>query len=98
MAFMTFHILGMSSSQLTNIFQRGRYTTNHSSAKGHIMSDLQMCKTTSNALERYLLSKLQSVGSKQSKHSQILPENCPGMDSLSAVEFRNRFTGKMPGL
>jgi len=30
MTFMTFHILGMSSSQLTNsiIFQRGRYTTN----------------------------------------------------------------------
>ena len=30
MNFMTFHILGMSSSQLTNsiIFQRGRYTTN----------------------------------------------------------------------
>ena len=30
MAFMTFHILGISSSQLTNsiIFQRGRYTTN----------------------------------------------------------------------
>jgi hypothetical protein len=28
--FMTFHILGMSSSQLTKsiIFQRGRYTTN----------------------------------------------------------------------
>ena len=25
---MTFHILGMSSSQLTNIFQRARYTTN----------------------------------------------------------------------
>ena len=23
--------------------------------------------------------------------------NSPGMDSLSAVEFRNRFTGKMPG-
>jgi hypothetical protein len=29
MAFMTFRILGMSSSQLTNIFQRGRSTTNH---------------------------------------------------------------------
>jgi len=28
MAFMTFHILGISSSQLTHIFQRGRYTTN----------------------------------------------------------------------
>ena len=28
MTFMTFHILGISSSQLTNIFQRGRYTTN----------------------------------------------------------------------
>ena len=28
MAFMTFHVLGMSSSQLTHIFQRGRYTTN----------------------------------------------------------------------
>ena len=30
MVFMTFHILGMSSSQLTDfhIFQRGRYTTN----------------------------------------------------------------------
>ena len=30
--FVTFHILGMSSSQLTNsiIFQRGRYTTNQS--------------------------------------------------------------------
>ena len=26
--FMNFHILGMSSSQLTHIFQRGRYTTN----------------------------------------------------------------------
>ena len=26
--FLFFHILGMSSSQLTNIFQRGRYTTN----------------------------------------------------------------------
>ena len=25
--FMTFHTLGMSSSQLTNMFQRGRYTT-----------------------------------------------------------------------
>ena len=31
MTFMTFHILGMSSSQLTFIFfQRGRYTTNQS--------------------------------------------------------------------
>jgi hypothetical protein len=31
MNFMTFHILGMSSSQLllTHIFQRGRLTTNH---------------------------------------------------------------------
>ena len=28
MVFMTFHILGMSSSQVTSIFQRGRYTTN----------------------------------------------------------------------
>ena len=28
MNFMNFHILGISSSQLTNIFQRGRYTTN----------------------------------------------------------------------
>ena len=27
MNFMTFHILGMSSSQLINLFQRGRYTT-----------------------------------------------------------------------
>ena len=28
MNLMTFHILGISSSQLTHIFQRGRYTTN----------------------------------------------------------------------
>ena len=28
---MTFHILGSSSSQLTDIFQRGRYTTNQKS-------------------------------------------------------------------
>ena len=27
MTFIFFHILGMSSSQLINIFQRGRYTT-----------------------------------------------------------------------
>ena len=26
--FLFFHIVGMSSSQLTNIFQRGRHTTN----------------------------------------------------------------------
>ena len=51
----------------------------------HIMSYLMMCKTT---------SRLETVETFTSSPWS----NSPGMDSLSAVEFRNRFTGKMPGL
>ena len=35
-----FHILGMSSSQLTHIFQRGRYTTNQ---KHLLLGGFTMC-------------------------------------------------------
>ena len=44
--FMTFHILGMSSSQLTNsfIFQRGRYTTNQSTMSSVIVVPLTYSK------------------------------------------------------